>query len=91
MESKIFVAIIIVCVVLIIVGVIKDNYNLIINFLVRLIAGVAGIFIMNFFLERLGLLVSVGTNGYTALTVGLLGIPGFLFVYGLAMYFHFTK
>ncbi len=91
MESRIFVAIIAVCVVLIIVGVIKDNYNLIINFLVRLISGIAGIFVVNFLLQQLGLYISVGTNGYTALTVGLLGAPGFVFVYGVAMYYHFTK
>ena len=91
MESNIFVVIIIICTVLIVVGIVKDNFNLIVNFLARIFAGVAGIFIVNWLIINSGLLLNVGVNSYTALTVGIFGVPGFLFIYGVAMYYYFVK
>lgn len=91
MESKIFVVIIIICVALIIIGVAKHNFELIINFAIRIFAGLGGIFIVNLLLQKIGLHINVGANAFTALTVGLLGVPGFMFMYGLATYFYFKK
>lgn len=91
MESKIFVVIIIICVALIIIGFAKHNFELIINFAIRIFAGLGGIFILNFLLHKIGLFINVGTNAFTALTVGLLGVPGFMLMYGVAIYFYFRK
>jgi pro-sigmaK processing inhibitor BofA len=41
--------------------------------------GIIGILLFNFFLSGFGL--SVGINAITALTVGLLGAPGFFLLY----------
>ena len=90
MESKIFIAIIIVCVVLLIIGLIKHRMELLVNFGLRLFAGLVGIYIVNMVLNGLGVSLGVGTNGLTALTIGSLGIPGFLLVYGVALYYYLT-
>jgi len=47
MESKIFVVIIIICIALIVVGYVKHNFELIINFALRMFAGLGGIFLLN--------------------------------------------
>ncbi len=91
MESKIFIVIIIICVALIIIGFVKHNFELIINFGIRIFAGLGGIFILNLLLHKIGFHVNVGTNAFTALTVGLLGVPGFMFMYGVATYFYLKK
>lgn len=90
MESQIFAVIIIICATLIIVGIIKNNFNFILNFLARLVSGLAGIFVINWIFTQIGFGLIVGANSYTALTVGVFGIPGFLFVYGVALYYYFT-
>ena len=64
--------------------------DLLVNFGLRAFAGLVGIYIVNMLLDGLGLSLGVGTNGLTALTIGSLGIPGFLLVYGVAIYYYFV-
>ncbi|WP_313133977.1 pro-sigmaK processing inhibitor BofA family protein [Anaerocolumna sp.] len=90
MESKIFIVIIIICLVLLAIGLIKRRMDLLVNFGLRVFAGLVGIYIVNMLLDGLGLSLGVGTNGLTALTIGGLGIPGFLLVYGVAIYYYFV-
>jgi inhibitor of the pro-sigma K processing machinery len=90
MESKIFIVIIIICLVLLAIGLIKRRMDLLVNFGLRVFAGLVGIYIVNMLLDGLGLSLGVGTNGLTALTIGSLGIPGFLLVYGVAIYYYFV-
>ncbi len=90
MESKIFIVIIIVCLILLAIGLIKKRMDLLVNFGLRVFAGLVGIYIVNMLLDGLGLTLGVGTNGLTALTIGSLGIPGFLLVYGVALYYYFV-
>ncbi len=90
MESKIFVVIIIICLILLAIGLIKRRMDLLVNFGLRVFAGLVGIYIVNMILDGLGLALGVGTNGLTALTIGSLGIPGFLLVYGVALYYYFV-
>lgn len=89
MESKIFIVIIIICLILLAIGLIKKRMDLLVNFGIRVFAGLVGIYIVNMLLDGLGLSLGVGTNGLTALTIGSLGIPGFLLVYGVALYYYF--
>lgn len=89
MESKIFIVIIVICVGLIVVGLIKHRFDLLVNFGLRIFAGLLGIYLLNTILLNFNLALGVGTNGTNALIIGLLGIPGFLLVYGTATYFHF--
>ncbi len=90
MESQIFVVIIIICIALIVFGLIKHRFDLLVNFGLRIFSGMLGIYLINSFLYSFGLSLSVGTNGFTALAIGLLGLPGFLLVYGVAAFFYFT-
>lgn len=90
MESQIFVAIIVICVVLILIGFIKHQFDLIVNFGLRIFSGLLAIYLINVFIGRLGFQLEVGTNGVTALVMGLLGLPGLFLLYGTAFYFYIT-
>lgn len=90
MEGKIIVIILGICVVMLVIGLIKKRYDLLVNFGLRLAMGILGIYLLNSFLANFGLSMEVGANGYNALIVGLLGLPGFLLIYGLAAYFYFV-
>ncbi|MDF2586319.1 MAG: SigmaK-factor processing regulatory protein BofA [Anaerocolumna sp.] len=91
MESTIFVIIIIICVALILFGVIKHRFDLIVNFGLRIFAGLLGIYLLNTLFDSIGVAIIAGTNCFNALVVGLLGVPGFLLVFGVATYFYFVK
>jgi inhibitor of the pro-sigma K processing machinery len=91
MESTIFVIIIIICVALILFGVIKHRFDLIVNFGLRIFAGLLGIYLLNTLFDSIGVAIVAGTNSFNALVVGLLGVPGFLLVFGVATYFYFVK
>lgn len=86
-ESLIFIIIIVICVGLILYGLIKHRFDLFVNFGLRIVAGILGFYILNNVLGQFGMALDVGINGTTTLAVGLLGIPGFLLVYGIALYY----
>ena len=90
MESQIFVAIIIICVALILFGVIKHRFDLLVNFGLRIFSGLLGIYLLNNLFLSLHLSLAAGTNAFNALVIGLLGIPGFLLVYGITAFYYFT-
>lgn len=54
------------------------------NFMLRSVAGIAVIFIMNVILEKTGVPVAVGMNPVSFLTAGILGLPGVAVLYGIA-------
>lgn len=83
-------AILLVCVFLLIVGLIKQRFDLIVNFILRMCVGLLGIYLLNTILASSHIALGVGTNSLNALVVGVLGLPGFLAVYGVATYFYFT-
>lgn len=88
-ESIIFVVIIALCVVSIIACLIRRRPDLIINFLLRSCLGVVGIYLLDLILKMKGYDFCVGINLATVLTNGFLGLPGFLMLYGLAVYYAF--
>ncbi len=90
MNSYIFIAIIIACVIFIGVCVVRRRPDLLIDFALRACFGTAGIYLMNLALSIQGYPISVGINGATVLTNGLLGLPGFLLLYGLSLYYSYT-
>lgn len=87
MESIIFIIIIVACLIFIGVCVVKRRPDMIINFGLRTCIGTLGIYLTDFILRSKGYDISVGINGATILTNGLLGLPGFLMLYGLAVYY----
>ena len=60
--------------------------ELFINFFVRMIIGIAVIFLVNEFLVTKEIELSVGINPVTAVTAGALGVPGVCLLYGIVFY-----
>ena len=56
------------------------------NLVLRSVFGVIFMYFINWGIETLGFTVAVGINAATALAVGILGFPGILVLYGLAVY-----
>ncbi|MGN6711344.1 SigmaK-factor processing regulatory protein BofA [Anaerocolumna jejuensis DSM 15929] len=92
METKWYflAAILAVCVFLLIIGFLKSRYDLVVNFILRICLGLLGIYLLNTILASSHITLGVGVNSLNALVVGLLGMPGFLLLYGTAAYFYFT-
>ncbi len=64
----------------------KEHSGFIINFLVRAVVGIGIIFFVNQYLDYRNISVSVGINGISFLTSGLLGMPGIALLYGILFY-----
>lgn len=60
--------------------------GVVLNLVLRSVFGVIFMYFLNWGIEILGFTVAVGINAATALTVGILGFPGILVLYGLAVY-----
>ena len=64
----------------------KRKAEFILNFMVRTVMGLSGIYFVNEFLEKQQLALQVGMNPITALTAGTLGISGVALLYGIVAY-----
>lgn len=64
----------------------KENrfYEGIKNFVLRMAAGLLLISILNPSFERVGIQARVGMNPVSAITAGVLGVPGVAMLYGIA-------
>ncbi|MCM1569464.1 MAG: pro-sigmaK processing inhibitor BofA family protein [Roseburia sp.] len=78
--------IVIVCVVVVLLGVMKKKGEWLLNLVMRSVLGIIGIHFMNAALSAVGLSLGIGINPVSVLTIGILGIPGFLALYGLGIY-----
>ena len=88
MESRIFIIIIIISVVLFIISLIKKKFDLIVNFGLRVLVGLLTIYILNTLLAGFHVGLAVGMNIFTTFITGILGLPGVIMLYGLAFYFY---
>lgn len=61
----------------------EKGIEIIVNFIVRAVLGVAVIFFVNQFLDSQKILVAVGVNLLSFLTSGILGLPGVALLYGI--------
>jgi len=86
-EGIIFIGIAVACIIILIICAIKRRPDLIVNFLLRSSIGTAAICLLDLALSNMGYQMSVGINGITVLTNGLLGLPGFLLLYALSFYY----
>ena len=77
-----------VCVALIVYSVKKKKPEVFVNFTLRTCGGLIAIYLCNYILKQFALDLLVGMNGFSALTVGALGTPGFLLLYGIMLYCH---
>lgn len=74
-----------VCVLVLIMGLLRKKTEILVNFILRVIFGVIGIYLVNMFFTWQKLDYLVGMNPVSAATIGVLGIPGFLLLYGIVI------
>ena len=79
--------IIIMCVIVLCVLALRKKAEFILNFMLRSITGVICIIVINEMLASQNYATMVGINPWTALTSGILGLPGVALLYGI----HFLK
>ena len=60
--------------------------DLILNFFLRMVMGVIGIYTVNSLLGSLGVAIYAGINLINLLTIGMLGISGFGLVFAIAAF-----
>jgi inhibitor of the pro-sigma K processing machinery len=89
MEKIILAGIIIICISFIGFCLIRRRPDLLIDFALRACVGTAGVCLLDFVLKSQGYHFTVGVNGITVLSNGLLGLPGFILLYGISMYYTF--
>lgn len=78
--------IIIVCILVLFMGVFKSKMEWIINFILRGVTGIVGIYFINMFLEKQQIASGIGINLVNVLTSGFLGFPGLILLYGINFY-----
>lgn len=71
------------CGIVLMIVLFRKNTEILVNFLLRMVVGVICIYFVNEFLASQNIAVSVGLNPASVLTVGGLGIPGFVLLYGV--------
>ena len=75
-------AVLSVCGLVLLIGVLRRKAELVLNFFVRMVVGLTAVFVLNTILAQRGIDLSVGLNALSALTLGSLGFGGFLLLYG---------
>ena len=86
-ENMVLIGIMVGCLIFIGVCVVRKRPDLIVDFGLRASIGTASIYLLDMVLRMKGYDISVGINGVSVVTNGLLGLPGFLLLYGLAIYY----
>jgi len=61
----------------------KKILQILVNFMVRAVLGIAIIYCVNQFLAQKEILISVGINGISFAVAGILGLPGVALLYGV--------
>ena len=61
----------------------EEKPGIIFNFFIRALIGMAIIFFVNYFLDSRGIEASVGMNGVSFLTSGILGFSGISLLYAI--------
>lgn len=74
------------CVIVLGIGRIKNKAEVIVNIVLRVVAGAVCIHFANAFFASRGIAVSVGINPATMAAIGALGLPGFVLLYGIVFY-----
>ncbi len=75
-----------ICVLVLLIGMLKQKAAIMLNLLVRVIVGCVAMTLLNDFLQKQGIPVSAGLNPLNLLTIGSLGTSGFALIYGILFY-----
>lgn len=79
-------ALVVICAVVLLMGVVKSKLEWLLNVLMRSILGTIVIYFVNGALAWAGISLNVGINPVTVLTSGILGFPGLVAIYGVGIY-----
>lgn len=88
MEKYFLLGIILVGGLCFVISLFTHKMEMFVNFILRTVLGILAIYCVNTILGNQGISCGVGINGFSVLTVGILGLPGFLLLYGTAFYLH---
>lgn len=75
-----------ICALVLLIGMLKRRAAIVLNIIVRIIAGCVAMIFLNDFLQKQGIPVSAGINPLNLLTLGSLGTGGFALIYGILFY-----
>ena len=78
-------AIIFMCVVILCMISLRKKMEFLLNFMLRAVTGMIAVFLINEALAAQNVSGLVGINPWTALTSGILGIPGVALLYGIRL------
>lgn len=79
-------AMVAICIVVLAIGFLRRNAEVLLNFVVRSVVGTMAIYLTNMVLFEMGIEGAVGINPISVLTVGSLGTGGFGLLYGILFY-----
>ena len=82
-QENVFVIMVGICVLVLLIGVLKQKAAIVLNLIVRVVVGCVGIILLNDFLQKQGIPVAAGLNPLNLLTIGSLGTSGFALIYGI--------
>ncbi|MCI5620178.1 MAG: pro-sigmaK processing inhibitor BofA family protein [Lachnospiraceae bacterium] len=72
-----------ICLLVLLIGVMKKQAKMLFGLIFRLVLGAGGILLANYFFEMQHIPLCVGINPLTLLAVGILGVCGFVLLYGI--------
>lgn len=75
-----------ICLVVLLMGIMKQKVKVAATFFCRAAIGIVGIGVANKVLESQGIAIAVGVNPVSAVTIGTLGISGFVLLYAIMVY-----
>lgn len=75
-----------ICGVVLVIVLFKSKIEFLINMVLRMMMGTIGVYFVNSILVSQGMELGIGINAITLLTLGTLGLPGFLLLYGMVFY-----
>ena len=76
----------VICILILFMGFMKQKAAVLSAFVLRVFVGIVGICMMNSILASQGIAVAAGINPINVLTIGTLGISGFVLIYGILLY-----
>ena len=80
------VAIFVICVLVLLIGMMKQRAQVLFQFVMRIVVGAAAIYLTNQMLLANKSSIAVGMNSFSLLTVGVLGAGGYGLLYGIMIY-----
>jgi inhibitor of the pro-sigma K processing machinery len=86
-----FIIIIGVCVAIIVAAILCKKVEWVVNFVLRAVAGILILSLVNTILTSNGVQYVPGINGVNIVSMGFLGLPGVILLYGITTYYLYGK